>query len=85
MCDLSVQDQQKGPSFAGGFVAPPQLPANAPNVPLGYGVPFSYNIPPGNDGGGPGLDAAAKPLNTNLEVCRMLIKDSSECKIPALG
>lgn len=60
--------QQKiSPSSAGGFVAPPQLPANAPNAPLGYGVPFSYNIPPGNDSVGPGIDAAAKPLNTNLE------------------
>jgi len=64
---FSYPDQQKIPSGAGGFVVPPQLPAHAPNAPLGYGVPFSYNIPPGNDSVGPGSDAAAKPLNTNLE------------------
>jgi hypothetical protein len=69
---FSVQIEQKVPaSSAGGFVAPPQLPAQGPNVPFGYGVPFSYNIPPANDSAGPACNAAAKPLNTNLQVCTM--------------
>jgi hypothetical protein len=70
---------------ASGFVAPPQLPAHAPNAPLGYGVPFSYNIPPGNDTVGPGFDTAAKPLNTNHKVCSVCHKDSCKCKKCALG
>jgi hypothetical protein len=65
---LSIQIEQKIPS-AGGSVAPPQLPAQAPNAMFGFGVPFSYNIPPGNDSVGTGFNAAAKPLNTNLQVC----------------
>jgi hypothetical protein len=70
---LLVQSEQKVPtSSAGGFVTPPQLPAQAPNAPqFGYGVPFSYNIPPANDSVGPAFNAAAKPLNTNLQVCSM--------------
>ncbi|PNF37460.1 IST1-like protein [Cryptotermes secundus] len=60
--------EQKIPSLsAGGPVAPPQLPAQAPKAPFGFSVPFSYNIPPGNDSVGTGFNAAAKPLNTNLQ------------------
>lgn len=60
--------EQKIPSSsASGSVVPPQLPAQAPNAVFGFGVPFSYNIPPGNDSVGTGFNAAAKPLNTNLQ------------------
>jgi hypothetical protein len=68
----SIQIEQKVPtSSASGFVVPPQLPAKAPNAQFGFGVPFSYNIPPGSDNMGTGFDAAAKPLNTNLQVCNI--------------
>lgn len=67
---LSTQIEQKIPSSsASGSVVPPQLPAQAPNAVFGFGVPLSYNIPPGNDSVGMGFNAAAKPLNTNLQVC----------------
>jgi hypothetical protein len=70
MTFLSIQIEHKIPSSStGGSVAPPQLPAQAPNALFGFGVPFSYNIPPGNDSVGTGVNAAAKPLNTNLQVC----------------
>lgn len=69
---LLVQSQQKVPtSSSGGFVTPPQLPAQAPNAPFAYGVPFSYNIPPASDSAGPAFNGAVKPLNTNLQVCSM--------------
>ncbi|PSN36537.1 IST1 protein [Blattella germanica] len=61
-----VSEPKVPPPNIGGFSAPP-LPAQAPNAPFGYGVPFSYNIPPGIDSTPPGIDAAAKPLNTNLQ------------------
>jgi hypothetical protein len=66
---FSIQIEQKIPSSsAGGPVVPPQLPAKEPNAQFGFGVPFSYNIPPGSDNMKTGFDAAAKPLNTNLQV-----------------
>jgi hypothetical protein len=67
-----LQIQEKGglPN-AEANVLPPPLPSQAPNVPFGYGVPFSYNIPPGvnDNNAGPGIDMGVKPLNTNLQVC----------------
>jgi hypothetical protein len=70
---FSLQIEQKVPSSsAGGSVVPPQLPVNAPNAQFGFGMPFSYNIPPGSDSMETGFDAAAKPLNTNLQVCNIL-------------
>ncbi|KDR20771.1 IST1-like protein [Zootermopsis nevadensis] len=65
---FNYPSQQKvPPSSAGGFVTPPQLPAQAPNASFAYGVPFSYNIPPASDSGVPAFNAATKPLNTNLQ------------------